>query len=134
MTSLDPNRLDTIFRDCLFTEEEAGAGPLPEGEGVIAEGVVNTFGFHRERLESHRAEVREMLLDLDEAFLKSKGGGWSFLNACVDREGRQWTGLHLAQEQLMTLGIGLGLVQVPLPRELWSVLPGGVPYFVVLDE
>jgi hypothetical protein len=35
-------------------------------------------------------------------------------------------------EALVALGVGLGMAQFQMPREMWSVLPGGVPY-VLLD-
>jgi hypothetical protein len=35
--------------------------------------------------------------------------------------------------QLFALGLGIGMVECQLPRELWDMLPGGVPYYVVND-
>jgi hypothetical protein len=71
------------------------------------------------------------------------GGGWSFLNACVCtdperpdlefEEFPQWTGLHMVVNQLLTMGMALGLASMVLPRDLWVTLPGGMPYFVVND-
>lgn len=72
-----------------------------------------------------------MLDKLPEQFHEATGGGWSFLNACNDRHGNQWTGLHQRMEQLFQLGIALGRVSYCLPREFWSAMPGGVPYIVV---
>lgn len=104
----------------------------PEG-AVIVEGILSRFGLHAGRLESHRAEVTEMLMNLPLGFRQSSGGGWSFLQACDDREGVQWTGFHMIMSQLFVLGMGLGLVKYLMPRELWSALPGGMPYLVILD-
>jgi hypothetical protein len=61
------------------------------------------------------------------------GGGWSFLNACVTKDGVQWTDLHRTVEALVVLGIAAGKVAWMLPRKIWSALPGGMPYFVVKD-
>ena len=47
--------------------------------------------FHSERLESHREEIKEMVLQLPDSFRKGKGGGHSFLNMCENRNGDLWT-------------------------------------------
>jgi hypothetical protein len=126
-------RVEEIFRDCLYKDEEMAG--VPEGEApegvVIVEGIISRFGLHPERLESHRDEVHTMLLNLPEQFQADKGGGWSFLQACDDRNGVQWTGLHQTMGDLFVLGIGLGLAKYLLPREMWSAFPGGMPYLAV---
>lgn len=127
MTHIDPEAVDAVFKDCLFRDEEVPDGK-PPADAVIVEGVMNTIGFHRERLESHRAEMQGWLAMLPLEFRKNGGGGWSFLNACNQADGEQWTGLHQRMDQLFTLAIGLGLARWQLPREMWSALPGGMPY------
>jgi len=89
--------------------------------------------FRTSMLEQHRSRIRELLLDLPDLFMKSKGGGWSFLNACDNKDGNQWTGLHMVMGQLFGMGEALGLVESLLPKEMWSALPGGMPYYVVDD-
>jgi hypothetical protein len=54
----------------------------------------------------------------------------SFLNACMTKDDNQW-GEHQNMEQLLALGIAIGYARILLPRNMWSVLPGGVPYFSV---
>lgn len=71
-----------------------------------------------------------MLADLPDEFMQEKGGGWSFLNMCMTKDGEQW-GEHPNMEELMVLGCGLGLMKLQLPRAVWSSLPGGVPYLSV---
>lgn len=114
-----------IFMDCLFRKDEDTTNH------VKAEGITRIVGFHPERLESHRAEIAALLDELPDAFKESSGGGMSFLNACNDKHGNQWTGLQLHMEQLFQLGIGIGKVKCPMPREMWPVLPGGVPYYTI---
>ena len=53
------------------------------------------------------------------------------MNACMDKSGRQWTGMHLTMEYLFLLGIAIGEVEYLLPREMWEAFPGGMPYLVV---
>ena len=125
---LSAERVEQIFLDCLFTDDEDTTSH------VVAEGIVTKIGFHPDRLQSHKDEIIAMLDELPDSFKKSGGGGWSFLNACDDKHGRQWTGLHQTMEQLFQLGIGIGLVKSVMPRSMWSVLPGGMPYYVILTE
>jgi hypothetical protein len=122
---LDPQRVEAIFMDCLFKEGE------DTSKHVKAEGIVSIVGFHPERLEGHTTEIVALLDELPNEFKKSGGGGWSFLNACNDKHGNQWTGMHLRMEQLFQLGIGIGRVKSLMPREMWSALPGGMPYYVI---
>jgi hypothetical protein len=125
MSPLNAERVEQVFLDCLFKEGEDTTNH------VKAEGIVRNVGFHPERLTSHKEEISAMLDELGDEFKKSGGGGMSFLNACNDRHGNQWTGLHLRMEQLFQLGVGIGKVECLMPRAMWSALPGGMPYYVV---
>jgi len=121
---LTAENVQRIFTACLFNEGE------PTENHVKAEGILANVGFHPERLESHREEVKAMLAQLPEQFHSDKGGGWSFLQACETSEGVQW-GEHINMNQLFTLGIALKLASYCLPRTMWSSLPGAMPYIVV---
>jgi hypothetical protein len=132
---ISETRLDEIFFDCLFTPEEMpSARDIPEGT-ILVEGVVAKFGLHPQRLASHRAEVAAMLAELPDSFHyhegQSGGVGDSFLRACQDKGGELWTDQHRRVEQLVVLGLGLGMVLYLLPRGLWDLLPGGMPMLVV---
>ena len=123
---LTAKKVDTIFRDCLFKDGEDITNYIK------AEGLVHPVGFNPERLESHKVEIRELLMELPTEFMKSGGGGWSALNMVMDKHGNQWAE-HINMEQLVQLGEATGLVTCQLPRDLWSALPGGMPYYVVND-
>jgi hypothetical protein len=131
INTIDPEAVYRAFLDCLFRPDEVREGKIPEN-AVMVEAIRGKFGLHPERLESHRSEVRAWLALLPRQFRKSGGGGWSFLNACDQEGGAQWTGLHERMEQLCAMGIGLNLAQFLLPRDLWEMLPGGMP-FVMID-
>lgn len=124
--NLTAQNVQSVLMDCLFQKDE------DTSNRVEVRGIVNTFGFHPARLESHRADIASMLGDLPSAFRQSKGGGWSFLNACMTNDGVQW-GEHQDMERLLVLGLGLKLVDFMMPREFWSQMPGGMPYFAVKD-
>ena len=85
----------------------------------------------RVALERNRRDIDALLDQLPEPFHQDTGGGWSFLNMCDDKDGNQWTGLHLVQEKLVVLGRGVDRIHFLLPRELWPVLPGSVPYIMI---
>lgn len=127
-TSLNPITVEDIWKDCVVDPENENA------DTVRVSGVVHTFLYDKPRLERHRDEIKTLLLDLPTEFRATEfggGGGWSFLNACNDREGNLWTGMHLIMEFLFTLGEALGYAKCLLPRDIWRVLPGGMPYYMV---
>lgn len=127
MKELTAENVEKVFTECFFKEGE------DTSKAVLAEGVMHNVGFHPERLEAHKVEIADFLDQLPSPFKKEVGGGWSFMNACETSNGRQW-GEHRSIEQLLLLGLAAGLVEYGMHRELWVVLPGGVPYFAVLPS
>jgi len=123
-SKLSAQRVNEIFLDCLFRGDET-----TPGNGFV-EAVRLKVGFHLARLEAHKAETMELLLQLPDEFRKSSGGGWSFLNACITKQGNQW-GEHSDVDKLLALGIATDQAQIQIAREFWPVVPGGLPYFVV---
>ena len=134
---LDSAKIEAMIKDCLFTDEELPENPtrdnLPDN-AVVVEGIVNFFAFNKTRLITHFEKIKEMLYELPLQFRQSGGGGWSFLQACQEKNDEQWTGLHMTMDQLFCLGKGLGLVKDALPRDKWKMLPGGMPYLIILDN
>lgn len=129
MTLIDPNRVEEILNNCLHTTTEEGGEPT-DGHADY-EGIVGTYCLHPGRVDDHKLEIGMMLENLPVEFQEKGGGGWSFLNACDDKDGNQWTGLHRTMEHLFILGMAIGRVKPLLPRELWVAFPGGMPYYVV---
>ena len=130
---IDPERVDAVFMNCLFNNDEIDENGKPRNgiEPIKVEGIMSWFGFHPKRIESHSEEIINWLSELPHQFRKSQGGGWTFLNACNIEDGQQWTGLHQRMEQLFCLGIGIGKVKYAMPRDMWKILPGGMPYLVI---
>ena len=126
---IDPDEVNDIFLDCLYQDNEC-VESVPE-DAVIVEGIVNKFRFHPVRLEEKRTKVSELLKALPHEFRKSGGGGWSFLNSCKQENGVQWTSSRNRMEELLCIGIGLGVVECYTPREMWGILPEGMPYYVI---
>lgn len=127
-SALNPERVEQIFLACLFKDGEDHSKYIP------ALGITSNVGFHPGRIEEHKAEIAAMLDELPDDFKESGGGGMSFLNACNDRHGKQWTNFHQRMEQLFQLGLAIGKATCLMPREMWGVLPGGMPYYVVHND
>jgi hypothetical protein len=119
LTKLTGDKVHEIFRDCLFREGEDTANH------VRADGIIWTVGFHPDRLKSWEATIISLLDELPDKFKE----GASFLEACDDKHGEQWTGMHQHMEQLFQLGLAINKVNCLAPREVWSLLPGGMPYY-----
>jgi hypothetical protein len=133
MIELLPDNVEKTFRDCLFKDGEIENGsPKEPGKLVKCEVIMNNYGLNKDRVELHRQEIIEMLSQLPDQFQEKGGGGWSFLNMCNRKDGEQWTGLHSVMEELVALGMAIERVKFQMPREMWGVLPGGMPYLVVL--
>lgn len=115
---IDPNRVEALLNECL----------CDAGSGDVIKAVLHDYEVDRSRAQGHRAEIVGMLDQLPDQFMDNGGGGWSFLNLCEDKDGRLWTGLHWTCEKLCVLADALGLLIYPFPREVWSALPGNLPY------
>jgi hypothetical protein len=112
---------------CLFQDGE------PQDNPIIVEGIMNKFGFSPVGVAAHKDDIASMLAELPDEFQASKGGGMSFLNACMTRSGDHWAE-HPTMGELFCLGMAAGLVKCCVPRDMWHLLPGCMPYYVVLDN
>lgn len=133
MAQLTAENVHNILTYCLYTDEEIKQ--MPEGadspEGALqVRGVLLNLGLHPHRVAEKKEQIREMLAELPDQFRADKGSGWSFLNACMDRSGAQW-GEHINIDELLCLGQAAGLAKILMPREMWAMFPGGMPYFSV---
>ena len=63
--------------------------------------------------------------------MMQKNWGMPFLQACQTEDGTLWTGEHQMMDKLFSMVIAVGLVKACFPRCMWSILPGGMPYYVV---
>lgn len=95
--------------------------------------VVHCYIFDPTKVAEAKPRIAELLSQLDDTFMATKGGGMSFLHLCYDRNGTLWTGLHLTMEGLVALGMAAGLVSFPMTRDYWPALPGGMPYVTIDD-
>ncbi len=122
---LTAENVNKIFVNCLFNEGEDTTNHVP------AHGVMLKTGFHPQRLKDSEADIGAMLDCLSNDFKTGGGGGMSFLNMCVDKDGVHW-GEHKNMDELLTLGLATKKIQYLMPREEWQNLPGNMPYLVIL--
>ena len=115
------SQVNLAFRKCLFREEE------DKTNYVRVEGLTNIFCLHPERLEEQRELVKACLDELPPIFKE----GYSFLKLCENKDGDLWTGMQRTCQELVVMAVGLNLMSYCLPREVWPVLPGGVPYVII---
>lgn len=120
-------RVEVVVKECLFDDSELVDGKPPES-AVFVDGIACTFGFHPDRV----AEQRQVIVDLAKEivspkFIKSVGGGWSFLRLPFDKDDNQW-GVHVNAEAFMCISIAAGIAGYCAIREHWAMLPGGLPY------
>jgi len=126
MTSL-VEQVHDVLTNCLYQQSELAADGGAPADAIIVEGLVSKYGFHPQRLFSYKERIADFCNQLPDDFQKSKGGGWSFLNLCQTKSGEQW-GEHRDCENLVALAIGSGQGGYVLPRKMWAVLPGSMPY------
>lgn len=116
-----------IYDDCLSAKGELNL------QTIAVEGITVTANFSSEKIKKHEQDIMEMLSQLPDEFMVNKGGGWSFLNACLTNTGEMWTYEHSVMEKLFLLGMGINKVKCALPREFWGCFPGKMPYYIILN-
>ena len=120
---LTHQNVEDVFKDCLADTAEH-----------TLKGVCIEVAFNREKIAEHEQDIMQMLMQLPKEFHRPGGGGWTFLNMCIDKNGNQWTDYHRTQDKLVCLGRAIGAVEFVMPRDLWKVFSGGMPYIVINDN
>ena len=119
---LTSTNVEKIFAACLQDEHlENDNEPV---DLIMHKAYLNTTG--------HEADIKDMLDQLEDSFKTTGGGGMSFLQACYTKAGIHW-GEHDNMAKLFGLGISAGLAKWTMPREMWDILPGAMPYVSILD-
>jgi hypothetical protein len=122
---LTAKNVEDLFVSCLFKEGENTEAHIQ------VEGIKVGARFHPERIVLATPAIGEMLKQLPEGFLQDVGGGQSFLTMSFDKLENQW-GDHRSADKLVCLGLASGKLICLTPRIVWTKLPGGVPYYVVV--
>lgn len=124
--------VEQVLFDCFVEtdKDEHVQKGLSEGRYIHINGVIQNFILRKDKLKEHEEQIREFLSEMSDEYFMDKGKGWTFLNMCLDRHGRQW-GEHVHMEMLVVLGIGIGCVHYILERGFWFILPGSMPYIAI---
>lgn len=125
---ISTGRIKNIFINCLYEKyelkyDENNEAILPK-DGIVVEGITFTVCFNPIRIDYYKDEIKSIVNQLHPTFKE----GWSFLNMCLDSDNNQWTGLHRTMEELLLLGIAAGCLEYCVPKEVWNLLPQGMPY------
>lgn len=120
-------RINAVVYSCLYQQGELDTPGVTPDDAILVKGIVKDFAFHPQRVASYKDVIAGFCNEVGEGFQKSKGGGQTFLNLCMTRVGSQW-GEHADCEALVVLAIATGQGGYCLPRDMWNVFPGGMPY------
>jgi hypothetical protein len=123
MLKLTSQNVKDLFQKVLFNDGEDTTNHVP------VQGITVNVGLHPGRLEEIKPQVKELLEQLPQEFHKGHGGGTTFMSMPALADGSMWGEQRDAQE-LLLMGLATGYLTYCLPREMWMVLPGGVPYVV----
>ncbi len=58
-------------------------------DSIAGKGVLSRYFFNRKKINAAKNIIVSFLKQLPDEFQQSKGGGWSFLNAYVDKNNNQ---------------------------------------------
>lgn len=128
---IDARRVNEIFEDCLFKDEETLDNNEFTSKPILIKGITMYVGFNSERLNENKDEINDLINKLHPNFKK----GWSFSNMCLtDNDNNIWTGSHRTMEELLILGLAIKKIEYCCDRDMWSIFPDGMPYIRVICE
>lgn len=122
---LTADAVTALFIYCLLKDDE------PKEGAILGECIRGQFAMHPGRVAERSEEIGLLLAELPDEFQANGGGGWTFLNACIDRHGNRWTDMQTTMDFLFCLGFAAGKARWLLDRAMWRAFPGGMPYVSV---
>lgn len=106
---LTPELVNNTFTDCLAPKYKHG---IDRVRATVGE---TTAAFDKAKLLEHYPAILLMLSDLPTEFrVKKHGGnsGWTMRNACMTKDGVQWTVKLVEVERLLAMGVAQGWVKL----------------------
>lgn len=101
-------------------------------KSVMGRGIKNIFMFNKEKVKEKEADIISMLDQLPDGFKRSKGGGWAFVNLCMNNKDEQWCDLHDTMDELVALGVAIERVKFMGGIDT-KLMAGGLPYVMYID-
>lgn len=134
-TLISSHEVRTVMIDCLWPDEDIASLDRDafKAQSIIVNGITAKFGFKPNAVKRYEARIKSWLQHLNPAFTNPRLGGWSFLQLCMDKDDNLW-GQHVDCEALMVLAMAVRCCMYLLPRDIWSALPGGMPYLFFNPE
>lgn len=121
--------VEKIFFDCFLPENYTD-----DTKVILVNAVTGNFGFDPEKIEKHAADIQQMISQLSSKF-DEVNGGYSFMNLPFKGETDELWGEQINGDHLMALGLASGWMMLTFEeRDMWSILPGAVPYVYRLDN
>ncbi len=132
---LNINNVNKTIMACLYNHEDVAESAAlgVASEPCLVQSVILRVDFSAAKVQRQKHNIKSMLDELPLVFhpeAAGGGGGMSFLQMCVTRDGEQW-GEHRSCDELVALGLAAGFCTFPMERSMWPVLPGGMPYICV---
>lgn len=131
--TISAERIREIVVNSLLSENELDDVKSGKKDyvGIVAISISGkSLVFIKDKIMKFKDEVKAYLNLLPDEFKDEKGGGYTFLNSVVDKNGNQWGGQASADE-LFCLGTALGLSKYIGSGLMLMAFPGHVPYVTV---
>ena len=126
LTRLKPETIGKIFKECV-TPRSGDKMSTVNVPGITTPRPV-FFDFFK--LEAYRTEITELVSQLPRSFTTVEGD--SFNNTDKSHRGDVWCRVETEREKLVQLAIGLRLIEIVEPRELWAYRPRQRPSLRVI--
>jgi len=124
---LSTNNVISIFDNCLSNK-------YTKKENILNVKSVNfNIKFDLEKILKNTNDINSMINELPNNFKENIGGGWSFLNIIINNKGEIWTSEHIIADKLVSLGLATNKLSFLLEKDVWKILPGGMPYIIIHD-
>ena len=119
---LNIDNVTNLYTKCLLSNLDFDIDGLTCNFSV-GEGVATRCAFSTERLNANRENIACMIDQLQDIETAP-----SFLSLYYNQEGKKWTDEAMVVEMLVQMGTAASMLSFLYPPEIWSLLPGGVPY------
>ncbi len=118
---LSSERVNELYTACLINEEDFFMGELM-CDFAVGEGIGGLSFFSVERLDEYREDINQCIM-----MMPGLNRGNSCVKLLKDKNDDKWTDDIEDLDKLIKLGVALGVLYLPVPREEWHNMPKGLP-------
>lgn len=113
--------LQSIFKDCLFNDQNEGEVEISKGNGICAISILGfTVCFRSSKIEENKARIAELIAEVVRDDLYD---GAAFSELCKDREGKEWginRNKHQDADQLFLLAQAIGFAKFAAASKMYD--------------